>query len=552
MSEALNRAFITLSYDDGLLNNYDVALPLHEKYGIPASFAIIAGRAINPTFWGRHMNPQQIVDANRRGVEINSHGMDHRAKFTDLTPQDLVTELKESKRLLQGFLPGSQSINTLCLPFSASNPDVREKAFDYYTFVRGHGGRLNDPYDRENFISSFGLKNHTTFTEIEELIDRAVREKKWLILMLHGVVEKSGTDRKYDITSHLLEKILVYLRSLGPEVIKPISFEEMEKLKQSSNNCAPKQRIYRPTIEKQGAYTLAEAPGYLITYHKNTVPSDHVVISFGGLPSTKTSRGFGSTFLLKQGYDHIFVAQEAGTQYQELSLEKFIEVVQPYLQGKLVTTYGSSLGAYAALYYGGAVDAKIIASAPKNSAHRFMRKKKYSHVEFKHYDLEDVPRSKIPPLILFDPFREEETQFIEKWVTPAYPDSYLLKQPYAGHTVLHTMQESGCLKDFITTYIESGEILPFELKKEDSYIWHAEKGRRFLRQSHLDEAKKHFETSLEIHQNGEAAGGLARILLREGQPKLAQRVVKKNFEVTGTHKGVSPGLRSQIMKQLGD
>src|SRR5699024_2204969 len=174
--------------------------------------------------------------------------------------------------------------------------------------------------------------------------------------------------------------------------------------------------------------------------------------------------------------------------------------------------------------YGGAINAKVIASAPKNSAHRFMRKKKYAHIQFKHKDLrgtfsrslyahiqfkhkdlENVPRSETPPLILFDPFREEETDFIEKWVTPAYPDAYLMRFPYAGHTVLNTMQQSGKLKQFIKEYIEENRILDIELLQDNSYIWNAEKGRRLSKLGYATEAKSYYRRSLELQQNGEAA-----------------------------------------------
>lgn len=541
-----NRALITFSYDDGKRNNYEVALPIHEKYDINPCFAIIANRAISPRHWHAHMSPWQISDSSRRGVEINSHGVMHQHKFTDLDHDELQFELLESKRILQGFVE-DQEVNTLCLPFSASNEEVRLRASEYYTTVRGHGGQLNDQTSNATFVTSHGLKNFTTFNDIKLRIDDAVRQKKWLVLMLHGVVNEDYTDNKYDVSKDLLEEILQYVNDLGSEIIKPVTFGEMQDLRQEE---PPPKHFYTPDIQEPGPYTLADAPGYLITYHKSRQNTDKVVISFGGLPSKKTSRGFGSTFLLKQGYDHIFVAQEEGSQYQELPLTDFVTSIEPYIENKQVFTYGSSLGAYAALYYGGAVNAKIIASAPKNSAHRFMRKRKYSHIKFKHDDLEDAPLSNVSPLVLFDPFREEETNFIENWVKPAYPGAYLMRFPFAGHTVLNTMQQSGGLKDFIKSYIEENRIIEPKLSQQDSYIWHAEKGRRFLRQGHLDGAKYHYRQSLELQQNGEAAAGLARILLQEKNPREAQEVVTRHFESTGGHKSVPEGLRKSIQKRL--
>lgn len=546
MEEYRNKALITFSYDDGKRDNYEVALPIHEEYNINPCFAIIANRAISPKHWRAHMNPWEIADASRRGVEINSHGVMHQYKFTDLTHNELQHELLESKRILQGFVE-DQKIDTLCLPFSASNEEVRLRASEYYSLIRGHGGLLNDPTSHTPFVTSSGLRNNTTFEEIKAKINDAVNQKKWLVLMLHGVVDDDYTDRKYDIPKKLLEQTLGYVHNLGADIIKPVTFGEMSDLRQEE---APPKQVYKPEIRESGAYTLANAPGYLITYHKGKQNTDTVVISFGGLPSKKTSRGFGSTFLLKQGYDHIFVAQEEGSQYQELPLEDFVSSVQPYIKNKQVFTYGSSLGAYAALYYGGAIDAKIIASAPKNSAHRFMRKKKYAHIKFKHEDLEDTPLSAANPLVLYDPFREEETKFIEQWVKPAYPNAYLMKFPFAGHTILNTMQQSGVLKHFIKSYIEEDRILDIKLDRQSSYIWHAEKGRRLFKCGHLNEAKQYYLRSLSLQQNGEAAAGLARIFLKEKKPQLAQNTVTEYFRITGGYKGVPEGLRNSIQKRL--
>jgi len=492
------------------------------------------------------MKPWEITDASRRGAEINSHGVMHQYKFTDLNSRELQYELLESKRILEGLVQ-NQQIDTLCLPFSASNNEVRLRALEHYSLVRGHGGQLNDPIGTASFITSHGLRNHTTFEDIKDKIDDAIRQKKWLVLMLHGVIEEDTATQKYDIGKPLLNNILGYVAELGPQLIKPVTFGEMRELRHEPS---PPKQFYTPAMDQSGTYTLANAPGYLITYHKNAQQTDNVVISFGGLPSKKTSRGFGSVFLLKQGYDHIFVAQEEGSQYQELPLEDFVKAVGPYLEDKRVFTYGSSLGAYAALYYGGAINAKVIASAPKNSAHRFMRKKKYAHIQFKHKDLENVPRSETPPLILFDPFREEETDFIEKWVTPAYPDAYLMRFPYAGHTVLNTMQQSGKLKQFIKEYIEENRILDIELLQDNSYIWNAEKGRRLSKLGYATEAKSYYRRSLELQQNGEAAAGLARIHLKEQQPEKAQKVVDMHFEITGGHKSVPEALRKSIKKRL--
>lgn len=542
-----NRALITFSYDDGKRDNYDIALPIHEEYGINASFAIIADRAVNPKHWDAFMNPSQIVDASRRGVEITSHGVMHKKKFTELDTNELDFELKESKRILNGFLPDNQEVDTLCIPFSATNEFVLSRAYENYSLVRGLGWRNNEPISDNGFVASHALVNTTKFYEIKKKIDEAVKREKWIVLMLHGVVDDKQAEGLYDISKDLLRRILEYVTELGAEKIRPVTFADVARLRKQG---PPAKQIYRPNITQSGAYTLADAPGYLITYHKNQEPNDKVVISFGGLPSRKAPEGFGSSFIQGLGYDHIYVAQAAGTQYQQLPLSDFVDAVKTVIEGKDVFTYGSSLGAYAALYYGGAINASIIASAPKNSAHPSMLKKRFSHIEFMHDDLVNVPKSQVQPLILFDPFRAEETQFIREWVTPAYPDAYLIKVPFAGHLVLEAMKESGVLRDFITSYIEDGDIIPFELVKTGSYTWHREKGHRLRSKYHYAEAKEHYRASIKIRQTGEAVAGLARILIRENQAEAANEVVANYYSATGGYKDVPLALRQQIEQKL--
>ncbi|WP_201547473.1 hypothetical protein [Psychrobacter sp. Pi2-1] len=60
--------YITFSYDDGLIDNYDIALPLHDKYKIPASLAIIANRVNSPKYWDKFMNPYQVAHTDMRGL----------------------------------------------------------------------------------------------------------------------------------------------------------------------------------------------------------------------------------------------------------------------------------------------------------------------------------------------------------------------------------------------------------------------------------------------------------------------------------------------------
>lgn len=518
----MDKPLITITYDDGRVNNYDVALPLHNKYKVPASFAIIAGRTISPNYWNRHMQPWQVCQAVGKGIEISSHGYYHTTKFTELDAKKLDFELSQSKKVLSGFT--DEEVDSLCIPYSASNEKVIDEAKKYYKIIRVHGKKLNDISSEDPLVYSFGLRNDTDFKDIKMWIDKAITEKKWLVLMLHGVVNQSVATGKYDITAELLEKILLYVSK--SENIKYVSFKDViecrSKLKKNNES------IKLVNIDSPGSYVLYESEGAMITYHKNKLLSEKakkIVISFGGLPSKKTKTGFGTSFILNQGYDHIFVAQAPRSQYQLLSLQKFFDVVSPYTKGKDIYTYGSSLGGYAALYYGGIVNAKIISAAPKNSAHKSMRKKSFNHIEFLHAELDDNPTSKFKPIILFDPHRKEESDYIQNIVLKAYPHAKLIKLPYAGHTVLHTMKESAVLSSFIRSYVEDGILTEINLIEEESYIWNAELGREFLGKGDLKNARERFLKSIGLQVNTEAAKGLISLYFRTNELDKMNEVV---------------------------
>ncbi|WP_134725268.1 hypothetical protein [Paracoccus luteus] len=61
--------------------------------------------------------------------------------------------------------------------------------------------------------------------------------------------------------------------------------------------------------------TLAAHDDYLITLHPFAErQGGPLVITFGAQPSKRTEQGFGTSYCGLNRWDHIFVAQRAGTQ----------------------------------------------------------------------------------------------------------------------------------------------------------------------------------------------------------------------------------------------
>ena len=63
-----------------------------------------------------------------------------------------------------------------------------------------------------------------------------------------------------------------------------------------------------------------------------------------------------------------------------------------FIEGRDVVTYGASLGAYAAFYFGGAIGARIIGAAPMQSLWPEVMVKRWEGVPLIHNRLEDTPK----------------------------------------------------------------------------------------------------------------------------------------------------------------
>lgn len=219
------QAMVTLSYDDGVRSIFYRALPLHEKHGIPATFNVISSRFAHPSSFDQAMTKE----CWQRGVEIASHSHYHDEQLTTKTDEELHFEFSESKRLLNEAI-GAEVVDTIAIPFSAYDERVRSIAMQYYKGVRVYSNLQNDipPTDRYWLYSRIAVDNTTTFEQVKARIDEAVSQKKWCIIMLHGI-NNDEVKGQYEISQKLLDQILSYINSFGRDVLLPINTKDALK-----------------------------------------------------------------------------------------------------------------------------------------------------------------------------------------------------------------------------------------------------------------------------------------------------------------------------------
>lgn len=114
------------------------------------------------------------------------------------------------------------------------------------------------------------------------------------------------------------------------------------------------------------------------------------------------------------------------------------------------------MGGYCAFYYGGAINSRIIAFSPRNSAHPCIGHPKFSQLRFTHLEVKEVARSRHTPLVIMDPNVPEDLKFYTECIEPAYPGTKVVEVHFGGHRVAEALKESGQLSQFIYNYIEGG------------------------------------------------------------------------------------------------
>ncbi|MGJ8516656.1 hypothetical protein [Carnimonas bestiolae] len=205
---------------------------------------------------------------------------------------------------------------------------------------------------------------------------------------------------------------------------------------------------------------LYEDKNILITHHKDAFsdPQKPIVISFGTIRDDKAPEGFGTKFLLKNGYENIYVSQSRYTHFQSLSRKLLKKKISSVVRGRKIFTFGTSIGGYAALYYGDYLDANILAFAPRLSihpdvirAHPQVNKNtyvKYSRTLYLHSDIKKVNYND-NVTIVYDGKLEEDAFFFNKKVKPYFANATVYRLENNSHDIPALLKEAGILSSFV-------------------------------------------------------------------------------------------------------
>lgn len=243
LSRYEGQGLISLTYDDGQLNNYVSAAPLHLRYGIPANFAVVAKHLLQSSDSSGFMTPRMCRILVELGFEISSHGLLHSKFLHDMTLKELHQEAYLSRSVIERVIGVPGSVQTYCVPFSRIGSLHADYLHNYYPIVRQAGKALNDiPIRPRRCISSFPLTKDVSLETIKELINDAIENQRALVLLLHGISVNGRRPDEHEISEQLLDQILCYISKRGPRLILPVRLSEYQKITRTAVRGAQRRR----------------------------------------------------------------------------------------------------------------------------------------------------------------------------------------------------------------------------------------------------------------------------------------------------------------------
>jgi len=198
------QAACSLTFDDGTLDQYVLALPELEKRNLKATFFLIT-KYVKRGYWIDSGVRRDLFGWDKAreiyhaGHEIGSHTKTH----ADMTKQktNVKRELKDSYNRIKKELSISDGM-TIAWPYWRSTEEARSIAARYYIAARSGSG-VFESYVNKNgtdiagvtggfySVNSFGIRREELLKPWEWYCSRMYAEGGWFVLNFHGVTDPS-------------------------------------------------------------------------------------------------------------------------------------------------------------------------------------------------------------------------------------------------------------------------------------------------------------------------------------------------------------------------
>jgi hypothetical protein len=173
------QSIVSLTFDDGSVNQFLVALPILKEKKIPATFYLITDMVDG-------LIKSILLENASPDYEIGSHTSSHQ-HLKDIGLDEARMELENSQSFLQNLF-GKNAGLTMSYPWGEYNKQVLQLAKKSFL-----AARTTDPgYNSLNILQRYTLKTksfeqQTSLETANSWIDFAIQNDLWLIEMIHGI-----------------------------------------------------------------------------------------------------------------------------------------------------------------------------------------------------------------------------------------------------------------------------------------------------------------------------------------------------------------------------
>ncbi len=217
-------AAISYTFDDNTRDQYTLAVPMLNEVGFKGSFFVIAGKTAetpeegeqkvengNPrNLWGGISWPELKKMADQ-GHEIASHTWSHPA-LAKLTPEDLDAQLSKACEAIKTRI-GKPPL-TIAFPGNGSTPEVRAAALKYHVAYRAY---------------QQSTSGKSTVASLNAWADMLVGEKKWGVIMAHGIANGYAALTDPEILRGHLRYVKSHEREIWVDTFANIARYEKER-----------------------------------------------------------------------------------------------------------------------------------------------------------------------------------------------------------------------------------------------------------------------------------------------------------------------------------
>jgi len=194
-----NPALVSLTFDDGLRCQFEKALPVLNKHGIPATFFVISNQDQTHDRWLGHLNDWWKIDWReddiamlreliQNGHEIGSHSVTHHPAKMAMQPE---SEARDSKIMIENWV-GSE-VSSFCYPFYRSHLYLA-KAVQSAGYKQARGGGSPPGYVPRASYYAISERDGLDLLNVDcrqissnENVAEWIRPGCWHVLTFHGI-----------------------------------------------------------------------------------------------------------------------------------------------------------------------------------------------------------------------------------------------------------------------------------------------------------------------------------------------------------------------------